>query len=477
MCQQAAPPVVDPGAVDQHSADTAGYFALQNQIQRQTQKPDATPLTNRLVPPPAPADTEKETRFFLRAVQVDSSAILTPEDLGGIIRPYENREATLSDLNNIVASINKLYKSRGFITATALLPPQTVVNGTVHIQLVEARLGKIIIKNNRHTRSSYFTDRLPMRSGDLLQINTVQHSLALFNQQNDVQVRAVLQPGERPGTTDLVLSAEPTPYQALSCSFDDSGISSMGSDRLGATETIGSLLGYRDPLSAGGYWSTGMWATFGSYDFPLTAGGLRLGPAFSYDNISIQSSALQKLGVTGSFYDLSLRLSRPFRLHNHFAFTAFMAPHYQVSTLRSESFQVSNVPVRSAETGVDVQAPDGRGFWAGNISLSGGDYDAAGLHTFLKVNGAVTRYQNLPHGFTLLFRGQGQAKAADPEPLPPSQQFQIGGIASIRGYPEGALIADQGYSASAELDTPLPLGAGKLFGRPPESALAVRMVR
>ena len=465
VCQQPQP-VVDPGAVDQHSSDTAGYYALQDQIERQNRRGEAAPLTNLLAAPSLPSALKEEPRFFLRTVQVDSSSILSPEDLTAVLRRYENREATLGDLNSIVADINKLYQSRGFVTATALLPPQTVVNGLVRIQLIEARLGKVIVKNNRHTRSSYFTDRLPMKPGDLLQINQVQQSLTLFNQENDVAVRAMLQPGERLGATDLVLTAQPAPWQTLSCSFDDSGISSMGSDRLGVTETIGSVIGYRDPLSAGGYWSTGMWATFASYNFPLTAGGMRLGPTFSYNNITIQHSPLQKLGVNGSFYDLSLRLSRPYRIYNRFVVTAFIAPHYQVSTLRSESYSLSNVPVRSVETGVDLQAPDARGFWSGNVALSGGDYDAAGLHTFVKVSGAVTRYQNLPRGFTLLFRGQGQGKAADPQPLPPSQQFQIGGIASIRGYPEGSLIADDGYLASAELGTPLPLGVKKLFGVP-----------
>ena len=122
--------------------------------------------------------------------------------------------------------------------------------------------------------------------------------------------------------------------------------------------------------------------------------------------------------------------------------------------------------MRTIELGVESQESDRHGFLNGSLSLSGGDYDAAGFHPFLKFGGSLTRVQTLPHNLVGIFRMQGQGKAADPAALAPSQQFQVGGVATVRGYSEGALIADEGYAATAELDTPIPLGNKSLLAFP-----------
>lgn len=459
------PAPIDPGAVQQHSSETRDYFNLEDQLNRANSSSKADPLTNRLAPNTSRQNgSTGQTTFLLKAVETNPSSVLTPAQLSSITARYEGREVTLQDLNKIVTDFNSFYKSHGYITALAILPPQKVVNGRVRIQLVEARLGKVVIKDNRYTRASYFTDRLPIAPGDLLQLQQIEKSLTYFNATNDVKVRAVLQAGQEFGTTDLVLDVQPTAAETTSFSFDNAGLGSTGRQRVGSTETISSLFGYRDPLSVGGYWSDGMWAGFASYNFPLTSDGLRLGPEVSYDNIRVRQSQLQKLGVNGTFYDLSTRLTRPVAVRGRFIMNAYIAPHFQESTLQSQKYQVSNIAVRTLELGASLQSSDSHGFWAGNLSVSGGDYSLLGLDAFLKFGGTATRMQNMGKGFVGVFRTQGQGKAADPRPLPPSQQFQIGGLSTVRGYPEGTLINDNGYSLSAELDTPVPFGHKQIFG-------------
>ena len=459
------PAPIDPGAVDQHSTDASDYYKLENRIDRGRKQAPVDPLTNRLQPAPA-ASSNSHATFLLKKIEINPSQILTPKQLSAAVRAYEGKDVTLADLNTLVASLNQMYKSLGYITAMAALPPQKIEGGVVHIQLVEARLGALIVKDAHHTRASYFTNRLPIHPGALLRVQDVERILTAFNELNDVKVRAVLQPGRRFGTTDLVLEVQSPTFLSSGFSFDNAGLASTGHQRVGTNETISSLSGNRDPLGLGLYWSDGMWAGSGSYDFPLTADGLRLGTAVSYDNIQVHENALQKLAVTGTFYDVSLRLSHPFATRKHLLLTPYLAPHFQESTLQSKTYPISNIPVRSLEFGLDAQESDTHGFLTGNLSASGGDYDAVGFHSFVKFGGALTRVETLPHSFIGILRVQGQGKAADPSALPPSQQFQVGGVATVRGYSEGALIADEGYAATAELDTPVPLGNKRLLGFP-----------
>jgi hemolysin activation/secretion protein len=460
------PSTLDPGAVHQQSSDTDQYYDLLNRIQqnRNARKPDKVETQ---LPRSGITQVPTAQQFLLRRVETTpESAILSPVDIAAITNKYQGRQVSINDLESMVAEFNAAYSARGYITARAVLPPQKVVSGVVRVQFVEARLGKVIVKNNQATKPAYFVDRIGYESGDLIQLDEVNRALVRLNATNDEKVKALLRPGETFGTTDLVLEVQPVPRFNFALTGDDAGLVATGRQRAGASETVSSLFGYRDPLSIGVDWSDGMWSGFLSYNFPITDGDLRLGPEVSYNTIRVRPSAVQKLPLSGGFYDIGLRLSRPLFAGERFLWNGYITPHFQESTLESKGFPISDIPVRAMELGTSLQLSDTRGFFVINASTTGGDYNAGRLDAFVKFDGSASRFQNLGKGFVAILRGQGQAKAADPEPLPPSQQFQIGGLSTVRGYPEGSFIGDTGYALSAEIDSPLPFGGKKLFGIP-----------
>ncbi len=67
--------------------------------------------------------------------------------------------------------------------------------------------------------------------------------------------------------------------------------------------------------------------------------------------------------------------------------------------------------------------------------------------------GHLSARLDLGAGFTGLLRLGGQW--SDRDNLPVQEQWQVGGNASVRGYPEGLLIGDSGYLVSAELRYPV----------------------
>jgi len=80
----------------------------------------------------------------------------------------------------------------------------------------------------------------------------------------------------------------------------------------------------------------------------------------------------------------------------------------------------------------------------------------------LKYNLLLTRQQSLGKDFVFVFRGNAQL--SDRKLLPSSEQFQIGGMSSVRGYPEGLLIGDRGYLLNGELYFPLSFTEKEIFG-------------
>lgn len=461
------PENITPGAIEQHSSETDRYYKLQKQLQRNgAPASPADIIKNQALPNAHDAPQPSGQTLLLKRVDITPSAILSTAELATIIHTYEGRKVTIKDLAAMVQQINGLYKTKNYLAAEAVLPPQKVASGIVHVQLVEARIGKVVVENHEHTKASYFTHRIALKPGDLVRLQELEKSLAYLNATNDVKVRAVLEPGEQFGTTDLHLKVQAVQDDSTSISYDNAGQAAVGRERLGVTQTYGNLFGYRDPLSVGTYWSNGLAAGFASYTFPISDSGLRLGPVFSYDSIQVRASKLQKLAVNGSFYDASFRLSRPLIANSHFSFSAYVAPHFQESELKSENLPISRVEVRSFESGGTLQSFGKYGIWQADLALMVGDDNASGRNFFSKYDGTITRMQVIKNGIVAIFRAQGQAKAGNPAPLPPSEQMQIGGLSTVRGYPESELIGDNGYAISAEVDTPIPLGRMKFLGMP-----------
>lgn len=62
---------------------------------------------------------------------------------------------TFEQVKEIVAKINNLYMEKGFVTARAFVPEQTIEDGTIYIDLLEGKVGEVTVTGNRWTKESY----------------------------------------------------------------------------------------------------------------------------------------------------------------------------------------------------------------------------------------------------------------------------------------------------------------------------------
>ena len=74
--------------------------------------------------------------------------------------------------------------------------------------------------------------------------------------------------------------------------------------------------------------------------------------------------------------------------------------------------------------------------------------------TFIYYTGSLARIQRMPLSTYLILQTSGQWS---PVRLTSLEQFRAGGSSSVRGYPESDSAGDRGYTASAELNFPIPL--------------------
>lgn len=442
---QALPTGSPPGTAQNQEQRTQQYYR-QHQL---PQKP-ATPVNPLVVPPhPQASALQHGPSFVLSAVVFNHSAFLTPQELQRVVQPYRGQRVEFADLDALVNKINALYTQRNVVTARAILPPQTIHNGVVHIELIEGRLGKLQIKGNRHTRSSYIERRIALESGTLVDAQALERDLVFFNRTNDVQLRGLLQPGAAAGLTNVLILAREPPRAGWSLFADNNGVDSTGRNEIGATLSYRDLLGITDRLDAYMVKSRGNTDGYVSYSLPVNTHDGRLGLSYSRNQINIINGPYQSLDITGHSWTGGLNFSQPLIATQDWLFSAAgsLSKIHSVTEAAGQGISTSNLD--AAAVGFSLQNTTASHIWATTQTLTRLRSTAPTRDYFTFYNGNLTWVQKLGSPYSLLMNFGWQYTHADD--LPAAELFQIGGVGSVRGYERGVLSGPRGFYGQFEV--------------------------
>lgn len=441
-----------PGAVQTRETEIREQYELKRKLEEAQEPRPQDGVTDRTREAPAPP-ADGGTRIIVKHIVADRSEILSEEEVRSVLSSYEGKEMTIRELFTVVEKINELYRAKGYLTARAVLPPQKVEEGTVRIKLVEGRVGSLAVEGNRYTRDGYIINRLSFKEGDLVRLNILEDDLFYFNSTNEVKVRAELKPGKASGTTDVIVKAQESDNYRVSMFVDNAGGRTVGEERIGLTLQAMSLFGFRDALTLGGMVAHGTESGHISYDIPVTSAGTRVGVSHEYSSIRITSGPYKSLNVEGDSYNSGLVLNHPVLVKRTYSVNGFAGFNLKRSSTDFDNETLSTTRTRILVAGGELLAIDGYGTWFSRHAITQGFNDFGGDRSFFKYNGDIVRSLNLPGESMVLLRASGQVSANNL--LSSSEQFQIGGVATVRGFYEGLLIGDDGYFVSAEANLPL----------------------
>jgi hemolysin activation/secretion protein len=391
------------------------------------------------------------------SVVTDPSEILTEHEIRAITEKLEGKTVGVDELQQAVDQINQLYAEKNYITARAVLPPQTVTDGIVRIQLVEGRIGEILLENNRYTRDSYFLDRVRMKPGDLVKLDQMEDDLTYFNLTNDVQVMAELRPGEQFGTTDVVLKALEPQVSQVVLYTDNGGRSETGESRIGVNAVHNSLLGLRHSLTFGAVYSTGSSGLSTSYEAPVDgpAGtrGARVRVSYDESKTHIIAGQLDPVDVDTLSTVLSVKVSWPTIVSEQLQTTLSLATQSQRTNIAFSGANLVRTSVQKLELSATTQVVGASEVFQVQQSLTVDRVEASVPKSFFKYSGSLT-WQRAA-GVGCVFTCRGAFQLTDDHSMPSSEQFAVGGVSTVRGLPEGARMGDTGYLVSAELSYPI----------------------
>lgn len=400
-------------------------------------------------------ETAGEVKFRINEIVVDKSEVLQEQEINDITRAYINKEIVLQDLYTVVNGINNLYAEKGYLTCRAFLPPQTIKDGVVHIQLVEGKSGNVYVDGNNSTNESYITDRIGIERGNIANINDLNEDLLLFNGSNDIQLHITMHAGKEPGTTDYVISVAEPQKSLVNIYVDNAGSESSGEWREGLFFTDRSLTGNRDSLMLSGIRSDGTKSFSASYITPVGRSGTKLGLNYSANSVHITDGELEDLNVKGhsSAYGVSviqpLIVSESMRTEASLEYghqnsqTDFLGVHWVDDTTYgyTASFSMTNYGTSS----VIFQKHGYRIGRSENITGYTKNFNKYIFNGFWQ--------KAYTGGQMLSARLDGQYSSDNY--LPSAEQFYIGGMYSVRGYEESYLGGDSGFAASIEYSVPI----------------------
>lgn len=377
---------------------------------------------------------------------------------------------TFDQMSQIADAITAAYRQAGFLTATAIIPPQRIGEDHVlTIEVVEGRVGEVRVVANGRLREAAL--RAPYRDliGRPLQSETLGQAIRYGRDLPAAKVSTVLERGAKAGETDIVVTAEDEgrPY-ALRFGVNNHGTETSGRYRLEAGASLYSPLGLGDVLSASyGYAldPSDSWTGSASYRLPLVmTPGLSAVASISRSQLDLSTGPFAALDISGPTTQGAFGFEWKFANTPLFQAQATGTYIYETSKLDGLGLRLSDHAFDVVEAGLAFRQdqPSSRGVNFGQVTLrkSFNDRSASqnfiyGEHDsdFLIARLSLSRIQGLTADQRILVQGSGQYTEAA---LPPLEQFAIGGPESVRAAPLSAALSDRGLQLTAEYQVDAP---------------------
>lgn len=401
------------------------------------------------------------TGFIITGNQSISAANLLP-----LLHDLNGRELTLAQLKQAAQRLTAYYRQRGYVLTTAYLPKQEIIDGRVHIEVVEGHYGQIRLNNLSHARDGVLQQPLSaVKSGMPVTGAQLERTLLLLSDTPGVKINSTLLPGEQPGTTDWQIDATPGPWINGSLQADNYGDTYTGEYRGAGALSVNSPLRQGDRLDLRLLSSDKRQRYYRvSYQLPVGPWSTRPGVAHSSMRYRLGKD-FSELQAHGSAAINSVFVSQPLLRSRALNLNAQL--QFEDKTLQDdidlfESRSRKRIALWTAEISLNAQDRwHGGGQSVASLAYAIGHlrindpyarrWDRLTAETegqFSKLMLSALRLQNLSDRVQLY--GQMNAQWS-PGNLDASEKFNVGGPYGVRAYAPGSGNGDLGWQASLEL--------------------------
>jgi hemolysin activation/secretion protein len=418
-------------------------------------------------PPKQAAATQ---HFDIDDFAVQGADTLPEIDIEEAIYPFLGPNRTADDVEKARAALEKAYHDKGYQTVSVAVPQQNAQSKVITLKVTELKVGRLRVKNARYFDLDKIKDKASsLKEGTVPNFTDVTKDIVALNQWPDRRVTPALRAGVTPGTVDVDLNVDDK--VPLHASVEINNRESPNTSELRATSTVhyddlwqlGHSLSFSYQVApqhpddaevfSGSYlarvpdvdWLNVLVYAVKSSSNVATVGGTNIvGPGEIFG-----SRAVITLPTRDNFFHtLSVGLDyKHFDQTVNLAGSGFSSPvtYYPVVASYSATFQNEKFTTQlNAAVTYNL-----RPFSSSPTDFDNKRFDASGSFTHL--NADVSHTQELPEGFQLYGKVQGQVADG---PLVSSEQMSLGGLDTVRGYLESETLGDDGIVGNLEVRSP-----------------------
>jgi hemolysin activation/secretion protein len=423
-------------------------------------------------PPHTESPLTSEGGVFVRDFRVAGSTVFSAEELAHVTAPWSGRRLRSSDLVAARDAISQHYIQAGYVTSGAVIPDQRFEDGIVRIQVTEGTLADVIVTGTDHFRPHYFRSRLLRAARAPVNVTQIEEALQLLQRSSLVErIHADLAPGTVRGESILRLRVHEASRYRLSLESSNEHSPSVGSIGGSAYASFANAAGLGDRIDGHFDFTEGLRNLDFHYALPMNAFDTTLRLRFRYVDSDVVDGEFEPLDISAENKDFGIALEQPVYRSLRQELRLRFGGEYREGKATLLGSTCLGPRTGSCKAKVSVLRFSGVWTWSDatdalaarsqfsvGIDALGSDSDGDSVEPdsrFFAWLGQAQWVHRLPEGSNgsrLLARFDVQL--AD-DPLPAVERFAVGGMRTVRGYPENALVRDNGYVGSVELQVPV----------------------
>ena len=447
-------------------------------------KPPKVEKKKELLPPLQQESEEYKKSFkdgrkiFIKSYSISGNTQINTKKLQSILKPYEAKNLSFKEIQEIVSLITKTYKDEGYFVARAYIPTQNLQaqDGVLKIAIIEGNYGEFKLENSSLVKDSILQDKLDVtKTKEVIAIKDLQRALLLINDTPGVKVSSTkIAAGEELGSSDFIIGTQTTqPYNGYIVG-DNYGSKYTGKHRVMAGVDINSPFKIGDKISLSALSSEDMGLLNGrvGYGFPIYENGLRGELSYSKTTYELgdKYKSLDALGNADSFVAL---FTYPIIRSNSENLNTYLRTSYnkmkdEIRTTLSnikKNTVVSKVGIdylknhlifnKYSQTKIDTSLSFGRLEFKNAVDKSDDKKGANTNGNFSKIN--IDLENNTMLTDTINWKNKLQLQyALGDKNLDGSEDLSVGGVNGVKLYPSGEESAENGYIYTTEATYTLP---------------------
>jgi len=445
-------------------------------------KPNITPLPpiedfldqppNQL---PGGNSSESNIEFEVKQFNLEDNTVLDEAEVEAIFKDYRDRPITFADLLELETRLTKLYTQNGYINSGVVIPEQNISQGTITVKAIEGSIEDINVSVQGRLRQGYVRSRLRRGAKTPLNIDELAEALQLLQLNPLVDsLNAELSVGASRDRWTLDVDVNQGKAFDPVLFVNNYRTPSVGSFQRGIELSHNNVLGYADRLSLVYKNTDGSNDIDGSYSIPINAMDGTVGLRYRYVDSEIIEDEFEDLNIESETDEFEVTFRQPLLLQansqstQEFALGLEFSRQSNNTTLDGQGFNLSPGADDNGDTNIsafrffqDWTRRTRKDVLAARSQLSAGvdifdatvnEGEADGK--FVAWRGQVQWLRQLTSSsnINLLLRSDLQLSSDD---LVSLERFSLGGVESVRGYRQDALLGDSGLFASAEVRIPV----------------------